>query len=237
MTTNLTEAPPTPAVRSGAAAEVLRLVPSLGPFGIALGMTATQLSQSGLDTVLGAGVLYAGSAQLTVMTMVANGAGVAAVLLAGVLVNARLLLYGAALEPRFRRQKLWFRLLAAHFIIDATFASASERPLDEPPEAFRRYWCRLGAGVLALWTGSVTIGVLVGPKLPPLPHLGLVGLALFLGLLAPRLTSRAPITAAAAAAVTALLAAFTAPRLAVPIGAVAGLTAGALTDRVRGTHE
>jgi predicted branched-subunit amino acid permease len=231
----LTEAPARH--RSGPAADVLRLVPSMGPFGVALGVTAMQLSQSGLNTVLGAGLLYAGSAQLTVITMFANGTGAAAVLAAGLLVNARLLLYGAALEPRFRQQKLWFRLLAAHFIIDATFANASQRPHDEPPEQFRRYWCRLGAGVLALWTGSVTIGVLMGPKVPPLPHLGLVGLALFAGLLAPRLTSRPPITAAAAAALAALLAACTAPQLAVPVGAVAGIAAGALTDRGRTSDE
>lgn len=211
--------------------DLLHVLPSIGPFGVALGMTAAHLHQSAASTVLGAGLLYAGSAQLTVMTMLANGAGALAVLLAGIMVNARLLLYGAALERQFRAPSWWFRLVGAHFIIDATFLGATARPRDESPEGFRRYWWVLGGGVLAVWTASVATGVLIGPKLPPLPHLALVGLALFVVMLAPRLTNRPAVVAAGAAGIAAFIGNVAVPALAVPLGAAAGVLAGTFATR------
>ena len=61
---------------------------------------------------------------------------------------------------------------------------------------FRRYWGWIGGLVLIIWTGSIALGIGLGPVLPELPHLGLVATALFVGLLVPRLTSRPAIVAA-----------------------------------------
>jgi predicted branched-subunit amino acid permease len=217
---------------TGAGRDLLGIVPSVAPLGLALGLTASSLHVSGVATVLGAGVVYAGSAQLTATTLLAAGGALGAVLAAGVLVNARLLLYGAALEPLFRRQSLRFRLLAAHFVIDQTYAAVTRRPeLREQPAAFRRYWLRLGLGLLLGWTGAVALGVLIGPALPRLPHLGLVGYAMFVAMLTPRLVSRPAWATATVAVATALVAVPFVPRLAVLIGAVAGITAGAWFDR------
>jgi predicted branched-subunit amino acid permease len=165
------------------------------------------------------------------MTMLSSGAGLVAVIAAGILVNSRLLLYGAALEPQFKQQGLWFRLLAAHFIIDATYIGAISRPELENPTAFRRYWLRMGFGLLVMWTAAVWLGVLLGPALPHLPHLGLVGYALFAAMVVPRLTNRPAVVAAAAAGATALSTWPLVPSLAVPLGAVAGVAAGTLLQR------
>jgi predicted branched-subunit amino acid permease len=217
---------------TGAAWDLLGILPSVAPFGVAIGLTASSLHVSAPATILGAAVVYAGSAQLTAITLLAGGAGLGAALAAGVLVNARLVLYGAALEPLFRRQSLRFRLLAAHFVIDQTYGATTARAeLLQRPEAFRRYWLRLGFGLLVGWTAAVALGVLVGPALPRLPHLGLVGYALFVAMLRPRLVSRPGLAAAGAAVATALAIVPFAPRLAVLLGAVAGIAAGAWLER------
>jgi branched chain amino acid efflux pump len=54
-------------------------------------------------------------------------------------VNARLLLYSAALGDRFRAQPAPFRWLAPHFIIDQTYLMADARPALAGRD-FRRYW-------------------------------------------------------------------------------------------------
>ena len=222
---------PTRAMGSGAAADLLAVLPSIVPFGVALGMSATSLRIGSAETVLGAGLIYAGSAQLTVMTMLSSGAGLVAVIASGILVNSRLLLYGAALEPRFRQQRMWFRLFAAHFIIEATYIGAISRPELDNPGAFRRYWLRMGFGLLVMWTGAVWLGVLLGPVLPHLSHLGLVGYALFAAMVVPRLTDRPALAAAAAAGMAALATSTFAPSLAVPAGAVVGVITGTLVQR------
>ena len=223
--------PPRIVVHDGAAPawraagrDLAAMLPSIAPFGVALGVTAVSLHMSGPATVLGAGLVYAGTAQLTAVTLMSTG-GVLSALAAAVLVNSRLLLYGAALEARFRRQSLGFRLLGAHFIIDQTYLAASgRRDLDDA--TFRRYWVRLGFGLLVAWTAAVAIGVLLGPALPHLPHLGLVPYAIFAAMLARRLHGRAAVGAAVAGGMMALAASTVLPSLAVPLGALAGVTVG-----------
>ena len=139
--------------------------------------------------------------------------------------NSRLLLYGAALEARFRRQSLGFRLLGAHFIIDRDLPRR-ERPPRSHDATFRRYWVRLGFGLLVAWTAAVAIGVLLGPALPHLPHLGLVPYAIFAAMLVRRLHGRAAVGAAVAGGMMALAASTVLPSLAVPLGALAGVTVG-----------
>jgi predicted branched-subunit amino acid permease len=157
------------------------------------------------------------------------GAGLLAAVLSGLVVNARILLYGAALEPRFRDQPLWFRLLGPQFIQDQTYLSASVR--DFAAAEFRRYWAWLGGVLLAVWTGSVVLGLLSAPLLPPLPHLGLVGVTLFVAMLVPRLVDRTSLVAAGVAAGTALGVVQVLPDLGILGGTTAGVVAALLTRR------
>jgi predicted branched-subunit amino acid permease len=221
----------TPISASRAAAQdLLAMLPSVVPFGAALGVTAGSLGVGGPSAVLGAGLVYAGTAQLTAMTLMSTGT-VASVVLSGLLVNSRLLLYGAGLEPRFRRQTLAFRLLAAHFVIDQTYLAASgRRDLDD--DTFRRYWLRIGIGLLVAWTSAVALGVALRPVLPDLPHLGLVPFALFAAMLAGRLHGRPAVGAALAAAGVVVVATAAVPSVAVPVGALAGVTAGTVVQRL-----
>jgi predicted branched-subunit amino acid permease len=94
--------------------------------------------------------------------------------------------------------------------------------------AFRSYWLWLGVGVMVVWTAGVGAGVLIGPRLPPLPHVTLAGAALFIGMLMPRLRDRPSIVAALTAAALAPLIARFLPSAAILTGTLAGLVAGFL---------
>ena len=98
-------------------------------------------------------------------TLLASGAGVGTVVASVAVVNARLVLYAAVLEPRFRAQPGWFRWLAPHWIIEPTFALTTARDDLHDPTRFRRYWMALGALLAGAWTGLVALGVVVGPVL------------------------------------------------------------------------
>ncbi len=214
-----------------ARSDLLAMLPSMLPFGLALGVTITSVRSLGdAAGAVSGGLVYAGTAQLSAITMLERGVGVLAVVLSAAVVNSRLLLYGAALEPGFRHQPLWFRLVGVHLVVDATYVAAVGRPeLLARPAAFRSYWNRLGFWMLGLWSASVALGVLVGPLLPSLPHLGLLGLSLFVALLVPRLSTSPALASAAAAAVVAPLVGLVVPSLAIAAGAVAGVVAGLVT--------
>jgi predicted branched-subunit amino acid permease len=197
-----------------------------------LGVTVVTLHSGPASAVIGAALVFGGSAQLTTLSVLHLGAGLVAAVLSGAVVNARIMLYGAALEPWFRHQPLWFRLLAPHYIQDQTYLSAVEHTQLRGSD-FRRYWGWAGLILLVVWTGSVLLGLVLGPVLPPLPHLALVGTALFVAMLVPKLVDRTTVVAAGAAAGVALVVLRLVPELGILGGTAAGVAAAFLT----GTHD
>jgi predicted branched-subunit amino acid permease len=206
------------------------MAPGVVPFGITLGVAAVSAGAGPLAVLLGAVVVYGGSAQLVALSSLHAGAGMLAATVAGVVVLARVMLYGAALEGAFRDQPRWFRLLAPHFIIDQTYLAVTARdPL--AGRDFRRYWGWLGGSLLVMWTSAVAFGVLAGPWLPPLPHLALVGTGLFVGMLAMRLRDPRSVVAAVGAAGCALVAHHVVPQLGILVGAVGGVVLAMTWER------
>ena len=219
-----------PDIRRAALSDVRMVAAGLVPFGITLGVTVVETKTGALPGVLGGFLVFGGSAQLTAIGLLHLGAGMTAAIVSAAVVNLRVLMYGAALEPWFRGQPLWFRILGSHFIQDQTYLSAIERP-EYRREIFRRYWLWLGSLMLLVWTSSVAVGVLAGPLLPPLPHLGLVGTALFVAMLVPRLVNATAIAAAATSAAGALLVSQLAPQLGIISGACVGVLAAMFVER------
>ena len=214
---------------AAAARDIAAVSPGVVAFGVMLGVTVSTLHAGSTAAMLGAALVYGGSAQLTTITVLHLGGGLLAAVLSGAVVNARLMLYAAALEPWFREQPLWFRLFAPHFIVDQTYLSAVERPQIRGA-GFRRYWAWLGGLLLVVWTGSVVIGLMLGPVLPPMPHLALMGTALFVAMVVPKLTDRTAVTAAVTAAAAALVVQELLPQLAVLGGSAAGALAALLHE-------
>jgi predicted branched-subunit amino acid permease len=204
------------------------LVP-LAPIGIVVGLA---ISRSGTGTGLGiaSGLgIFAGSAQLSALDLLATGTAIVTVLASVALINSRLVLYSAILEPHFRGQPGWFRWLAPQFVVEFTFALATARDDLTAPATFRRYWLSLGGLMGAAWAGLLALGATVGPVLTGLADvLAVAPAALFVAMLVPRLTSRPPVAGAVSAfAVTGLLSVIGDLPAGAPVllGAVAGGTA------------
>jgi predicted branched-subunit amino acid permease len=217
-----------------AAGDILPVVGSLVPFGMLLGVAMGPLAIHPAGALLGTTLIYGGSAQLTLATLVEAGASTAATLTAVVIIQARLVVYGAALEPRFREQPRLFRWLAPIMIVDQTYALAAARDAElSTPAAFRRYWWTM-CGLLTLgWLGAVGAGMVLGPVIPTTSPLRIAIPALFVGILAPRLTSSPAAAAALTAAAVAALCAGLPNSVGLIIGIVAGAAAGSAVRLVR----
>ena len=215
--------------------DLLPAMAALTPLGLVVGVT---VQQTGIGTLLGvasAPAIFAGTAQLSVLTLLGSGAGIAAVVVSVAVINARMLLYAAVLEPRFREQPHWFRWVAPHFIVDPSFALVTARDDLGDAVTFRRYWLAMGGGMAVVWTGLVGLGVAVGPALGAGGGvLAFAPVAVFLAMVAPRLTDRPALTAAAVAGVvTGALAYSGALPAGTPVlaGAAAGIAAATALPR------
>lgn len=216
-------------IRGGIVDASLMLV-GMMPFGVVVGVSAALLGLTDPGTLGSSALLYAGTAEMAGLAQVAAGSAPFAVVATMVIVNARLLLYGAAIEYRFRDQPRWFRTLGPMLLIDQTYAAAVDHGPEQAP-AFRRYWLALGLTILAGWTGSIAIGIAVGPVLPSDLPLDSAGIACLLGLLVPKLIDRTALITALAAAAGAVAG------LALPAGGgillatCCGLVAGTISQR------
>jgi predicted branched-subunit amino acid permease len=175
----------------------------LAPFAMVLGLAMSDAAISTATGTIGSFLLWAGSAQLAAIGLMKSGAGIVSILAAVVAINARLLIYGAALEPMFRSQPAWFKWLAPHVIVDQNYALATSRPELREPNRFRRYWLTVAAAIGAVWLTTIAATMSFGALLPPKSPLTFASITVLVGLLVPRFHERHARRAALAAAVAA----------------------------------
>lgn len=215
--------------RRGAVETLPLLVPAV-PFALVLGLAIAEAPISNLVGWLGSSVIFGGAAQLTVVTLGAEGAGLVAIIAAGLVVQARHLMYSAAFAPVFGPQPAWFRRLGPYFLIDQMFALTSLK-VDEPPDSFRAYYLGGGLTFWTVWQATVALGLAVGPIVPEAWSLDFAVPLLFVGLLLGSLDSRPALVAAVAAGVLTYLTLGLPNRLGIIVGALAGVGAGYIAGR------
>ncbi|MFA9432542.1 AzlC family ABC transporter permease [Egicoccus sp. AB-alg2] len=176
-----------PRVDVRAARDILPVALAVLPFATVLGVALGALAVPAGPALVASGLVYAGSAQLAAMTALDEGVVLLGAVGVATLINARLLLYGAAMAGRFAGQPTWFRWLGPLVLVDQTYATASAGAPDEP-SSFRRYWLTAGAVLGVIYLTGIGLGMGLGAVVPPHPALGMAVPCTFLALLAPKFT-------------------------------------------------
>lgn len=206
------------------------------PFGVVIGVAIAESDVPNLPGWLSSSLVFGGAAQLTAISLLAAGAPALSAVVGALVVNARHLMYGAALVPRFRGQPRWFRGLGPYVLIDQVFALVSVRDEQEDPAFWRSYYMGAGALAWSMWQVVVAVGLLAGPVLPEGLSLEFAIPVLFIGLVVPTLIRRPALVAAVTAvAVTTLLHGIP-NRGGLLVGALAGVVAGTIVD-LRGERQ
>jgi 4-azaleucine resistance transporter AzlC len=216
-------------VRRGFIDAVPLFIPAI-PFALVLGLAITE---SGIGNLVGwssSPIIFGGSAQLTLVTLLGSGTAVVAATTAALVVNARHLMYSAALAPVFQRQPRWFRWFGPYLLIDQLFAMSTLR-LDDDPRDFRTYYLVAGLTFWATWLVTTALGLLIGPVVPEGWHLEFAVPILFVGLLILGVDSRPKVVAAVVGAGVTLVSAGLPNRGGLLVGSLAGILAGTLAAR------
>jgi predicted branched-subunit amino acid permease len=208
------------------------------PFGLTLGATlAAATNIPPLIAWSSSPLMFGGAAQLLAVRLLDTGAGVTIVVLGALVVNARMLLYSAALAPYAAAWPGRSRWLAAYFLADPVYALAINR--FQQPDAGtardrRRYYLAVGLMLWVAWMTLTAAGVLLGGVLPTALPLDLAAPLTFLLLLLPTLTSRPACAAAVTGGLVAVAASGLPLGLGLLAGAAAGIAAGGLAEGRRG---
>jgi len=170
-------------------------------------------------------IVFAGASQFAAVGMVASGFAWPAIVVLTALVNARHLLYSAALAPWLRGESLIKRLLVAHVLTDESFALSSvhfQRLGQSDPNG---YWIAAIGSTFIPWNVATVIGVLGGQFIPDPRALGLdiVFPAAMAGLAVGLAHGRREVAAAlAGVACAVLIGLLWDPRFGVVIGGIVG---------------
>ncbi len=191
-------------IRRGVLDALMLIVPAV-PFALVFGLV---VRESGIAPWLGwssSPLMFSGAAQITLITLIGEGASIVAAATAALVVGARHLFYSFSMTPVMQRQPHWFRILGPYLLIDQVFALCVGKH-DLPPRDFRTYYLASGLTFWIFWMSFTALGMFIGPAIPESWGIGFATPVLFMGLLVTAVDRwQKGVVAVAAMAITVLL--------------------------------
>jgi 4-azaleucine resistance transporter AzlC len=215
----------------GVRAELPILVGTI-PFGLIYGVAALQAGIVAPLAQAMSAIIFAGSAQFITAQLVGAGIPALVIILTGVVINLRHMLYSASLAPYTRPLRLTWKLLLAYLLTDEAYAVAIIHYRETPTTQPHRNWFFLGAGV-ALWTAwqaSTAVGIFLGANIPASWSLDFALPLTFIALVVPVIRDRASAATALAAGIVAVLAFALPLKMGIIVATLAGLVVGLVSD-------
>jgi predicted branched-subunit amino acid permease len=150
------------------------LVVGLAPLALTVGATAARAHLPALVGWASSAFLYGASGQLTWMEVLHGGGPAALAVIATVIVNLQMVLYGAAMRTYWVSESRRWRLAAAQLLVGPVFAVATSHHRTEPDRHLRRrFYMAAGVTLWMAWLAMTGIGYAFG-GLPSVPVLALV---------------------------------------------------------------
>lgn len=163
------------------------------PVSIAFAVMARQAGLTAAETVFLSATVYAGASQMMAVGMLAQGAGIAAIVLAAFIMNLRHVIMSTCVFNDMAPAPLSRRLLAAFGVTDEAFGVYSTLRSEEHTLPF---FLGLAGVSYCSWVTGTALGALFSAFLPAVltASLGIALYAMFIGLLAPELRGNTRLT-------------------------------------------
>lgn len=217
--------------------DMLPLCLAVIPWGILCGSLAIQNGFSALETQAMSLLVFAGSAQLVAIELIAGNTPLLTILFTTFIISSRHFLYGLAVRHKIIDQPMRWRLPISFVLTDELFAFSHHR------KAYRTkirliYALSAGFSFYIAWNLWTLIGIVAGAMLPDLTHLGLdfAIAATFIALVIPGIKNIASLVTVIVAGISATLLKSIEFELWLVCSALLAMTAGYLTARLT-THK
>lgn len=206
------------------------------PFGMICGANAIDAGLSPADAVMMSVVVFAGASQLAVTQLMAMDASWTVMLITGVVINLRMLMYSASLSRYLGTSPMYGRMGIAYLLTDQAYATSLQEFGSGSKEETHQAMFYFGVALL-MWiafVGATGAGAVLGAVIPPEWDLGFSVPLTFLAMLMSSMKRPDNRKAAVIAGVCALLLHGLTCNLGMLIGAVAGIVGGHLMNQSDG---
>lgn len=210
-------------------------MPGIFAWGLVSGMA---MVKSGLTLGQALGMtflVYAGSAQLAALPLMAANASVWVVFATAMLVNLRFVIFSAAIGPHFSHLPWYQRVWYGYFNADITIALYPQR---FPPETLYQpagkvgFFAGIGYPNWCAWQSGAVAGILLGSQIPASWGIDFAGTLALLAILIPLTMNAAALAGVAVSATIALLAAGLPYRLGLLLAVLLGMTVALIVDTI-----
>lgn len=211
--------------------DVLPLLFGVVPFGLVAGLAAANAGLR-LEHAVGFSlVVFAGASQIAAIDLLGSNAPLVVVFVTAVVINLRMLMYSASIAPYLRDQSARWKAIMAYLLTDQAYALSIARYQGSD---INRRWYYLGTavGLWLPWQVATIIGYQLGTGVPASWGLEFTVPLVFLALLVPAMKDRGTIVAGLVGGGFAVVAGGLPLNLGLLVGAIAGITAGVLAERV-----
>jgi predicted branched-subunit amino acid permease len=220
-----------PAFRAGAR-EMMSIAPGISAWGLVTGVAMVKALGVPLSLTMSL-VVFAGSAQLAALPLIAAGAPVWVVWATALCVNLRFVIFSAQWRPYFAHLPLAQRLRLGYFTADLNYVLFMKRFPEPRPSAEQLpyFWGGVALNWCA-WQIPSIAGILLGERVPTHWGLGFAGTLALLGLMNTLLSDRATWVAAAVAGCAAVAAYALPLRLNIVVAIAAAVAMGLLMEQL-----
>ncbi len=216
-------------------------MPGIFAWGMVSGMA---MLKSGLMPWQAVGMsllVFAGSAQLAALPLIAANAPLLLVFFTAMVVNLRFVIFSAAIGPHFAhmnwRRRMWF----GYFNADIMMALFPRRFPPEKlymPEGKTGFFLGIAYPNWLAWQGGSLAGIVLAGQIPQNWGIGFAGTLALLGVMIPLVVNRAALVGVAVSGGVAVLGMHWPYRLGLLAAVLAGMTAALLLDlATKGKHE
>ncbi|CCQ11203.1 putative amino acid permease [Pseudoalteromonas luteoviolacea B = ATCC 29581] len=174
------------------------------PWGILCGSLAVQNGFTPIEAQLMSLLVFAGSAQLVAIELIAKNTPLLTLLITVFIISARHFLYGLSVRHKLVGHRLRVRLPVSFVLTDELFAF-SHHPKAYQTQARLVYALSAGFSFYVFWNIWTLIGVVAGSLLPDLTNLGLdfAIAATFIALVIPSIKNKATLATVVTAGISA----------------------------------
>jgi predicted branched-subunit amino acid permease len=207
--------------------------PGMLAWGLVTGMA---MVKSGLTIWQALGMtllVYAGSAQLASLPLIAANVPIGVVFLTALIVNLRFVIFAAAIGPHFSHLRWYQRLWYGYFNVDISIALFPQRfPLEtlKQTEGKVGFFSGIGYPSWIVWQVGSIAGILLASQIPQSWGIGFAGTLALLGIMIPLIINSAALAGVAVAASVAIVAAGLPYRLGLLLAVIFGMTVAMIVD-------
>lgn len=210
--------------------DVIPLLLGIIPFGFIAGI-ATVNAGLGLPEAVGLStIVFAGAAQLAALELIGRDAPLAIVVVTGVVINLRMLMYSASIAPHFQTLSSRMKATVAYLLTDQAYALSIARYRSADSTRSVAYYLGVAVTLWAVWQVTTIAGVVLGTSVPESLGLEFAVPLVFLALLIPAMEDGPTTIAGIFGGIVAVGAAGLPLNLGLLVGATVGIVAGLLTD-------